>query len=131
MNYLKKELIVMTRISPYLVNNNCRNINFKQHNETEGMTPEQKKDYEKFCNRAEGGFIGAFIIALGLLGVNLHKENKPRFVDEFVKTISDPELKKDTFTVTDITGDMKPDVILYKKDGSQVIVDVQNSMIIE
>lgn len=58
---------------------------------------------------------------------NAHEE----FANKVQEICTSEDIKKDTFKVEDMTGDKKVDIILYKKDGSKVVLDMENQQILQ
>ncbi len=75
------------------------------------------------------------VVATALIAAVLHSDKKHQ-QEEFLRNVQEyvednSEVRKDTFTVADYNNDSIPDVILYKKDGSKVLLDVKNLKIQE
>ena len=97
---------------------------------------------EKFFQRAEriantnvilGGLIG-FMLGSGITFHYLDKQNnnnKENFLEKVQTIYNSKDIKKDTFKVEDITDDNKADIILYKKDGSKVVIDLAKQNILQ
>ena len=68
----------------------------------------------------------------GLVGINA---GRGIYTAKLIKTVENisksPEIKKDTFTVKDINGDEKSELILYKKDGSKIAIDLTSCDVLE
>lgn len=84
----------------------------------------------------KGGMFGMLIGALTVLGTQAARENKEQqfskaAIENFVKIAESDEIQKDTFLVKDVTGDEKPDMILFKKDGTRVVFDMAEGKIKE
>ena len=104
------------------------NIDFMKPGDT--MTLE-KDEIEKVVemSRLYGGLVGFGLTVLAVSGIaacSSHEENKleDKFLEKVQTIYNSKGIKKDTFKVQDMTGDEKPDIILYKKDGSKVVIDL-------
>ena len=79
-------------------------------------------------------FIAAAVAAACTLGamigqcINSDKSSKNK--DLIENTIESNAIRTDTLLIKDETGDDKPDLILFKKDDSKVVIDVNNGKII-
>lgn len=111
-----------------LTNNRKPNIKFTG----EDFNDSRKTDREQPKTLLTGCIIGMEISALFALFVDIINTGKPKdFVDKVNELCNSDELQKDTFTVKDITKDDKPDMILYKKDGTKVVLDIYNNKILQ
>ncbi len=96
--------------------------------------------YESDLKRAEikgfneGFFSGALGMTLlgvifGATGSNNETKQTNEFIDNISKIASSDSIKQNEFSVKDMNKDNHPDLVLYKKDGSKVIVDLKNQQI--
>lgn len=76
---------------------------------------------------------GLLAIAIGVFIGNEKSESgeQAEFLEKVEKVYNSDEIKKDTFTVKNIDEDENPVIILSKKDGSKVVVDIANKQILE
>lgn len=73
----------------------------------------------------------AIIGALAIASSKINDNSTDKFMRNVQKIYDSEDIKKDTFTVKDITDDKKPDIILYKKDGSKVVLDIYKQQILQ
>lgn len=73
--------------------------------------------------------MGLSAVAGGLALIGKKVESPDKFYEKIEKVVNSNNIQKDTFTVKDITGDGNADLILYKKDGSKVIIDLKKEQI--
>ncbi len=115
------------------------NKNVYKNNERVSFKAAQHDDTEddiivnRLINTVQGGLI-MFSGMIGVLaGIGIEKGmtmmDSKNIVDRFEKVANDPEIKKDTFMVKDVTGDDNPDMILFKKDGSKVVFDLTDGTV--
>lgn len=115
------------------------NKNVYKNNERVSFKAAQYDDTEddiivnRLINTVQGGLI-MFSGMIGVLaGIGIEKGmtmmDSKNIVDRFEKVANDPEIKKDTFMVKDVTGDDNPDMILFKKDGSKVVFDLTDGTV--
>lgn len=119
--------------------NNLR-TNFKaveNYDDDEKIIKSQSPDDDiasgHLINTVQGGLL-MFSAIVGLItGMGLEKGMDSAYtkqkLENFEKVVNDPEIKKDTFMVKDVTGDEKPDMILFKKDGSKVVFDLADGKV--
>lgn len=119
--------------------NNLR-TNFKaveNYDDDEKIIKSQSPDDDiasgHLINTVQGGLL-MFSAIVGLVtGMGLEKGMDSAYtkqkLENFEKVVNDPEIKKDTFMVKDVTGDEKPDMILFKKDGSKVVFDLADGKV--
>lgn len=95
-----------------------------------GENPFEQYENTKGCVSfiACGALLTAILGIAGLSGLNSSKENQQ---DLITNPLESYDLRKDTLVIKDITGDEKPDIILFKEDGSKVIVDVENGKVLQ
>ena len=91
---------------------------------------------EKICKNISSNAIGiilttTIISMLIALGGNKQNKESENLFDKLEKNVKSSELQKDTFMVKDVTGDEKPDMILFKKDGTKVVLDIAENKILE
>ena len=82
----------------------------------------------------EGLFSGALGMTLlgvlfGVTGSNNETKQTNEFIDNISKIASSDSIKQNEFSVKDMNKDNHPDLVLYKKDGSKVILDLKNQQI--
>lgn len=46
-------------------------------------------------------------------------------INTFQNILENNNIKKDTFLIKDMTGDNKPDLVLFKKDDSNIVIDLE------
>lgn len=78
-----------------------------------------------------GVTLASVFVGAGALLYDNKKDNSEKFRKEVENIYQSNNIQKDTFTVKDMTDDDKPDLILYKKDGSKVVIDIANQEILE
>lgn len=122
-----------------ILKNNLR-TNFKaveNYDDDEKIIKSQSPDDDiasgHLINTVQGGLL-MFSALVGLVtGMGLEKGMDSAYtkqkLENFEKVVNDPEIKKDTFMVKDVTGDEKPDMILFKKDGSKVVFDLADGKV--
>lgn len=107
-------------------------VNFghvKNHSDKEIKTKNNDNKTTNIVRNAIVGIAGAATI-YGSYTVNSKNIDTETFYDKLDKISLSDSIKKDTFTITDYNKDKSPDMILYKKDGSKVVVDIKNQEII-
>lgn len=107
-------------------------INFghrKNHSDKEIENKNSDNKTTNFVRNAIVGIAGAATI-YGSYTVNSKNIVTETFYDKLDKISQSDSIKKDTFTITDYNKDKSPDMILYKKDGSKLVVDIKNQEII-
>ncbi|MCR5266236.1 MAG: hypothetical protein K6E29_06545 [Cyanobacteria bacterium RUI128] len=71
---------------------------------------------------------------LGMLLVGADSKNNQKETDKFINRIDSVyksnDIKEGEFMVKDMNGDEKPDFVLFKKDGSKVVIDINNRNIV-
>lgn len=105
--------------------NNPLKKNFKSNEQHIDDDKQNSYDHKQFANTIT--FIASMAAVTGMsimYGLSSWEQNKT--LDKFEKVINDSEIRKDTFLVKDVTGDEKPDMVLFKKDGSKVVFDIAN-----
>ncbi len=117
------------KIAPITTNYITRNNNVKFTGEYTYKDISEAKSKGLNVGLPFGGFIGMVLGILVGCGLNIF-ENK-QFSEKYDKVINSEDIQKDTFTVKDITGDEKPDLILYQKDGSKIVIDIANQNILQ
>ena len=77
------------------------------------------------------GGIGTFLFATFIVAADVQNNNKEnaRFLNKVANIAASDSIRQDTFTVKDVNKDENPDLILYKKDGSKVIIDITNKKV--
>lgn len=70
-------------------------------------------------------------IVLNVVSIMAHDNRQSKLAGKLLNIYQSPEIKKDTFTVKDVTGDEEPDLILYKKDGTRVVYDIKNEQLLQ
>ncbi len=82
----------------------------------------------------EGIFSGALGVTLlgvlfGATGSNKEAKDKDQFINNISEIASSDSIKQNEFSVKDMNKDNHPDLVLYKKDGSKVVIDLKNQQI--
>lgn len=79
-----------------------------------------------FKNGLGTGVIGA--LAVTLLGimfqVGYSQDETKRKMHSFLNLVNSKNVRKDTFMLKDITKDSIPEIVLYTKDGKNIVYDV-------
>lgn len=78
---------------------------------------------------AIGAAAAAMIIGTTLGVTRCTRQNK--FTEDTINLLQSDDIQKDTLLIKDVTGDEEPDLILFKEDGSKVIIDIANQNITE
>jgi len=126
-------MIRITNFTPNyaLTNNRNPNIKFTGDNDEEIYDREGAKRISQISHM-NGFLVGLCISALFGLFVNHTNTTKSKeYLDNVNELYNSDEIKKDTFTVKDVNEDDKPDIILYKKDGTRVVLDFYNNKILQ
>lgn len=126
------------RIVPITTNLATRNFATQNYN-IEFIGNKDYKDIKEVVAHArkENLCIGAaFVLFIGAMlgmGITSDSNNKAakKFSEDVQNIYNSDDIQKDTFSVKDITGDENPDLILYKKDGSKVVIDIANQKVLE
>lgn len=84
----------------------------------------------------QGGILGfAATTLIGILLVGADSKNNQRETEKFINRIDSvykaKDINQNEFMVKDMNGDEKADFVLFKKDGSKVVIDINNKKIIE
>ena len=104
------------------LNNRLKN-NFKAEDDTNKKENKRANDNYQLANAVS--FVASMAAVTGMCamyGMDMWDRNQT--LKNFEQVANKPEIKKDTFLVKDVTDDNKPDIILFKKDGSKVIFDL-------
>lgn len=91
-----------------------------------------EKDNAYFVGAVLG--VATCIIAAGIgscIAGGVGAQEQDEFLEKVQTICNSKDIKKDTFKVEDITEDNKADLILYKKDGSKVVIDIANQRILK
>ncbi len=110
----------------------------KQYSKPLQFTGIEDSDNRKSNNNglAVGNAAGsALTLAVMLFGIAFgHQKTSEKYKSFLEKTeqiAASDSIKTDTFTVRDVNKDKNPDLILYKKDNSKVIIDFANQNILQ
>lgn len=107
-----------------------------------GKDEEEWRDLVFQCDKVKGenllkgmgigtGFTLVGVIAGLITKAGLKNSETEDFVNK-VQTVSvSRDINQNKFTIEDMTNDKKPDLILYKKDGSKVVIDMANQKILQ
>ena len=112
----------------FVYNNDDENVDYQTYK----RDIERAESYgtEKGCFT---GIIGAALVMGIMVGLSENKSSKA--TDEFVSTIDSisksEDINQNEFMVKDMNDDEKPDFVLFKKDGSKVVLDIANQQILE
>ena len=110
-----------------------------------GYDDDYKVDYKTYKNdlsqATSNGVIGGSILGIvtglvfgGLIATDENKQNAKN-LDKFIYQLDSisrsKDIKQDTFMVKDMNKDKNPDFVLFKKDGSKVVIDIKNQKILQ
>jgi len=121
-------------ITTKLHNANLRTFGSKDKEEEEKTYTYTGSQISAIKGRSAGGAaMCTFLAALGLLSVATNKDEKNTSdsLNLVSKVYNDPNTKKDRFEVRDVNNDETPEIILTKKDGSQVAIDILTGQILK
>ena len=79
------------------------------------------------------GALGMTVLAViaGAGGFSKSEEETDTFISTLNQISESDKVKQDSFMIKDMTDDNHPDLILYKKDGSKIVVDMKNKKVLE
>ena len=117
-----------TKAASFAPRNN--NINFSGYYGSDEYF-EKEKSAADAAGILMGLTLAAVFVGAGALLYDIKNNNSEKFRKEVENIYQSNKIEKDTFTVKDMTYDDKPDLILYKKDGSKVVIDIANQEILE
>lgn len=125
------------RIAPITTNYITRNNNVKNNVKFSGLYDDSDEKFERTKSEVNSAamLVGLTVLATMGIGGALLLDNKKANNEEFCEKVEDiyhaNNIQKDTFTIKDMTDDNKPDLILYKNDGSIVVIDIANQQVLE
>lgn len=109
------------KVNKYNDNTDNKSDNFKN-------TDLQDHDDRIFLKGALAGIVASALVYQSMSDKAVKSSDD--FYGRVNKIAQSDSIKQDTFSVTDYNKDKTPDIVLYKKDGSKVVVDMKNQKII-
>ena len=110
-----------------------------------GRNEDYKIDYDIYSKdlskaKSEGtnqgcalGVIGAALLGFMLIGAEDKNDKKQteKFINKIDSVYKSKDIRTDEFMVKDVNDDKCADFILFKKDGSKVVIDINNRRVID
>ncbi len=99
--------------------------NFKANEQNQDNDSQTRYERNQLANAVT--FIASMSALAGMgIAYGIDYWDRSLNFDKFEKVVNDPDIKKDTFLIKDVTGDKMPDMVFCKKDGTKVVFDVLN-----
>lgn len=100
-----------------------------------GANDEQSKRDKSFktyaaCTAAAALLGGATVYKCAHDDLEKSRENINKIFDKYELQDNLYSVKRDTIIIDDVTGDNYPELILYKEDGSMVVMDIKDCKIL-